>query len=341
MSHPGRVLYCHCAWARVLPPQTRDAALEALCASGLSFEATPDLCALALRRDPRLAELSHGENVTLLACHPRAVRWLFAAAGAPLDPARSNLIDLRSLGAAEVAATVGTLAADSKAADPAKAQALRALIERGQGGLVVNGCLAAEPAGGSIPPAQPAPGGGAWFPTIDFERCTHCMQCLSFCLFDVFGVNGAGRIEVRHGGNSKPNCAACSRVCPEVAIVFPKHKTPPINGEAVPAGAALREKVKVDISMLLGGDIYSALRARSGGLRARFSTERDPQTALEERRRCLAQMARLGDIPPEVLMSLPTPEEIQRRAQEAQARAQAAIEARDRSQAGGGTPEPA
>ena len=27
-----------------------------------------------------------------------------------------------------------------------------------------------------------------WFPVIDYDRCTNCMQCLSFCLFDVYGV---------------------------------------------------------------------------------------------------------------------------------------------------------
>ena len=24
-----------------------------------------------------------------------------------------------------------------------------------------------------------------WFPVIDYDRCTNCMQCLSFCLFGV------------------------------------------------------------------------------------------------------------------------------------------------------------
>ena len=32
-----------------------------------------------------------------------------------------------------------------------------------------------------------------WFPVIDFNRCTNCMQCLSFCLFDVYGVSGDGK----------------------------------------------------------------------------------------------------------------------------------------------------
>ncbi|HEX8311367.1 MAG TPA: ferredoxin family protein, partial [Chthoniobacteraceae bacterium] len=27
-----------------------------------------------------------------------------------------------------------------------------------------------------------------WFPVIDYDRCTNCMQCLSFCLFGVYGV---------------------------------------------------------------------------------------------------------------------------------------------------------
>ena len=70
-----------------------------------------------------------------------------------------------------------------------------------------------------------------WFPVIDYDRCTNCMQCLSFCLFGVYGVDGEKRIEVRNNDNCKTNCPACSRVCPEAAIMFPKYKSGPINGE--------------------------------------------------------------------------------------------------------------
>ena len=31
-----------------------------------------------------------------------------------------------------------------------------------------------------------------WFPVIDYDRCTNCMQCLTFCLFDVYGVRRQG-----------------------------------------------------------------------------------------------------------------------------------------------------
>jgi hypothetical protein len=70
------------------------------------------------------------------------------------------------------------------------------------------------------------------------------------------------------------------------------------------------------------------LRLRSERTQSRFSKERDSEKALTERQKCLIKLAQAGDIPPEVLMSLPSPEEILRRAGEAKAKAQAAIAAR-------------
>ena len=164
-----------------------------------------------------------------------------------------------------------------------------------------------------------------WFPVIDYDRCTNCMQCLSFCLFGVYGADREGHIQVQNQDNCKTNCPACSRVCPEAAIMFPKYKAGPINGDVVKDEDLQREKMKVDISALLGGDIYSMLRMRSERAQSRFSKERDSGKALTERQKCLIKLAQAGDIPPEVLMSLPSPEEIQRRAEEAKAKAQAAL----------------
>ncbi len=164
-----------------------------------------------------------------------------------------------------------------------------------------------------------------WFPVIDYDRCTNCMQCLSFCLFGVYGADREGHIQVQNQDNCKTNCPACSRVCPEAAIMFPKYKAGPINGDVVKDEDLQREKMKVDISALLGGDIYSMLRVRSERAQSRFSKERDSGKALTERQKCLVKLAAAGDIPPEVLMSLPSPEEIQRRAEEAKAKAQAAL----------------
>jgi len=165
-----------------------------------------------------------------------------------------------------------------------------------------------------------------WFPVIDYSRCTNCMQCLSFCLFDVYGVSADQKIQVQNQSNCKTECPACSRVCPEVAIMFPKYRHGPINGEDVKADDVRREAMKVDISALLGGDIYSMLRDRSVKAKSRFSKERDDERALKERQNCLVALQRDLDIPAEVLAALPTPDEILAKAEAARQRAQAAIQ---------------
>jgi Pyruvate/2-oxoacid:ferredoxin oxidoreductase delta subunit len=168
-----------------------------------------------------------------------------------------------------------------------------------------------------------------WFPVIDYDRCTNCMQCLSFCLFGVYGVDEERKLQVQNQDQCKTNCPACSRVCPEAAIMFPKYKAGPINGDVVSAADLQKEKMKVDISALLGGDVYDMLRLRSEKAKSRFSKERDSDKALQERQKCLVKLAQAGDIPPEVLLSLPSPEEIARRAEEAAAKAQAALAGRE------------
>jgi Pyruvate/2-oxoacid:ferredoxin oxidoreductase delta subunit len=164
-----------------------------------------------------------------------------------------------------------------------------------------------------------------WFPVIDYDRCTNCMQCLSFCLFGVYGVDSDHKIQVQNNDNCKTNCPACSRVCPEAAIMFPKYKAGPINGDVVSDSDLNREKMKIDISALLGGDVYSMLRQRTERAQSRFSKERDADKALNERQKCLTKLAQSGDIPAEVLMSLPSPDEIMKRAEEAKNKAAAAL----------------
>lgn len=86
-----------------------------------------------------------------------------------------------------------------------------------------------------------------WYPVIDYSRCTNCMECIDFCLFGVYGVDKAETILVEQPDNCRKGCPACSRVCPENAIIFPQHKTPTIAGAAVVAGS-----LKIDLSKLFG-----------------------------------------------------------------------------------------
>ncbi len=92
--------------------------------------------------------------------------------------------------------------------------------------------------------------GRRWYPVIDYSRCTNCMECLDFCLFGVYGVDQHERILVDQQDNCKRGCPACSRVCPEHAIMFPEYKTPAIAGAAV--GGI--ETLKIDLTKLFGGN---------------------------------------------------------------------------------------
>jgi NAD-dependent dihydropyrimidine dehydrogenase PreA subunit len=201
------------------------------------------------------------------------------------------------------------------------ADTIRQLLEKGYSVLRSGGC--AEGTDGVVIPESLDNVRGAWkpwFPVIDYQRCTNCMQCLSFCLFDVYAVSPDGKITVRNQSNCKTDCPACSRVCPEVAIMFPKYRHGPINGEEVNSEDVRREAMKVDISALLGGDIYAALRDRSARAKSRFSKERDDERALKERQNCLAKLQQVLDVPGEVLAALPTVDEIQAKAAAALAR---------------------
>jgi hypothetical protein len=96
-----RIVYCNCSFARVLAPEVKTQVLEGLVASGRSFDAVPDLCEMSARKDPALVQIASG-SVTIAACFPRAVRWLFSAAGAPLDSECSQILNMRTDSAEQV-----------------------------------------------------------------------------------------------------------------------------------------------------------------------------------------------------------------------------------------------
>lgn len=104
---PARILYCRCAYAQVVPADVKDAVLEKLCESGTAFESVSDLCEMSARRDPRLKTLlagSEDQPVRIAACHPRAVKWLFHAAGAdfPQDENAVEVLNMREQTAEEI-----------------------------------------------------------------------------------------------------------------------------------------------------------------------------------------------------------------------------------------------
>lgn len=96
-----------------------------------------------------------------------------------------------------------------------------------------------------------------WYPVIDYGRCNQCMECLDFCLFGVYDVDDDGHVVVESPDNCKKGCPACSRVCPENAIIFPMHRTPSIAG----APGARLDVQKLDLSELFGAPTAVKLAA--------------------------------------------------------------------------------
>ncbi len=141
---------------------------------------------------------------------------------------------------------VRRIAAECRQRQEAKAtaQAKPALVQLGVSGG--NG----GPANAPFTPEQLLqPPNRRWYPVIDYSRCTNCMECIDFCLFGVYGVDRLDRILVENQDNCKKGCPACSRVCPEHAIMFPDYKTPAIAGAPVGEVGSL----KIDLTKLFGG----------------------------------------------------------------------------------------
>ena len=144
-----RMLYCRCAFAQVVPADVKGAVLEGLAGSGRGFEAVADLCDMAARRDPHLADLSalvkEGTTLRIAACWPRAVRGLFHLADSPLGEAGVEILNMRTLPAERVLA--GMLSGDPTAVAESAAGRDDAAAEQAAAGRIA--------ALGQLPPTTP------------------------------------------------------------------------------------------------------------------------------------------------------------------------------------------
>ena len=266
----SRILLCHCAYASILPLQVRQEVLQALKESGLSFDAVVDLCELAARKAPLLAELAGASRLTIAACHPRAVKWLFAAGGASLRDKDVEYLDMREASTEQLLRSIRALASGGETTRCAGKNVSEPLPHQ------YPAAIDPEAENHSAPSWQP------WFPVIDYARCQNCQQCLGFCLFGVYGAGPDGKVLVKNPASCKTDCPACARVCPETAIIFPKYPHPPINGGEVPEGAGWTEPVKVDMTAFANGDVLKALRERSKQ-GPRFTADPGRVRAVQER----------------------------------------------------------
>jgi NAD-dependent dihydropyrimidine dehydrogenase PreA subunit len=98
---------------------------------------------------------------------------------------------------------------------------------------------------------------------LDYDRCVNCKQCMSFCPFGVYALSEERKVEVRTPRSCKDGCPACARMCPELAIVFPKVKETPIDGAEVSGEhVAARRAAKIDEQLKKGGSLHELLAKR-------------------------------------------------------------------------------
>lgn len=95
MKSSPPILYCHCAYAKVLAPEVKHEVLQRLIESSVPFEAVADLCQLSAAKDPALEQLGGEPGLRIAACYPRAVRGLLAAAGVALNDNGITILNMR------------------------------------------------------------------------------------------------------------------------------------------------------------------------------------------------------------------------------------------------------
>jgi NAD-dependent dihydropyrimidine dehydrogenase PreA subunit len=246
------ILACDCVHRNVIPAAVKQQVLDSLKAAGKQVTIVADLCGMAASNDPILRDLVSARNPIVLACHPRAVKWLLHAAGMDPLPVSLSILNLRTQSAGTILAQLGLTLAPVNP-DPLPSSPPRPSITNNQ-----------EP----ITPPPPAPW-IPWFPVIDYDRCVQCRQCVSFCPFGVYTVKEE-RVLVTTPQNCKDNCPACARMCPKQAIIFPKVGEVPIDGSEVGADViqAARHRNLARDQALAGGDIHAVLAKRKLKLKA-------------------------------------------------------------------------
>ena len=127
--------------------------------------------------------------------HPRPAHWLLRRHQIVIE--ESCILDLRTFADAfSVLAAAASLGAGvaSETVSPNASQELRAVTR------------------------------ARWYPVLDGSRCVNCQHCLQFCLFGVYDLDAAGRVRVQNPDQCKNGCPACSRICPQSAIMFPLYE---------------------------------------------------------------------------------------------------------------------
>ena len=256
-----KIIYCNCK-GNIVDSQRLEAIDTFISQLNASSVKLSDLCGVCASQKDKIKDIfAPDEEYMVIACYPRAVKLLLNNAGVELNDRSVSFINFRETDNDNIFNQLKSF---------------------------ING----EKQTSSLLEIESDSEWPAWFPAIDYARCTSCGQCADFCLFGVYEKTD-NKVQVVNPQGCKNNCPACARICPHTAIVFPKYK----QGGAI-AGAetidemAEQQRQRQDMDDILGSDIYQALELRKAKRRAIVKTEA-MNRALEERDKALKEKNKL------------------------------------------------
>jgi NAD-dependent dihydropyrimidine dehydrogenase PreA subunit len=255
-----KIVFCHCQGNIVDSSKLEDLEqwLEQM---GIPYTGITDLCGVCAAQPNELQKIFSAHNeIFVVACYPRVLKMLLRYNHMEWESDRFFAMNLRESALDDLKKEIQRfVSGDSEMADASKIA-----------------CSNEWP---------------AWYPVIDYSRCSSCGQCAEFCLFGVYEKKD-GLVKVIHPQGCKNNCPACARICPQTAIIFPKYELPgAIAGSETINEVAEHQRQIQDMDAILGSDIYKALENRK--LKRQSIVRNDVMNqALEEREKALKEMTK-------------------------------------------------
>lgn len=225
-----RIIFCDCK-GEIIDVKTKESVHLHILSKEVDVIELSDICGLATTDKDSLKKIvMDGSEVLFLACHPRAVTMLLGYAG--LDTASNWFFeDMRSTPVDLIKNRIDLFLQENSSVK---------ILQR----------------------IESDPSWPSWFPVIDYTRCTSCGQCADFCLFGVY-EKIEETVKVVNPKGCKNNCPACARICPQIAIVFPKYNQDgAISGSDSFDELTEQHRQVADMEKILGGDVYKALEER-------------------------------------------------------------------------------
>ena len=253
------IIFCKCSDSEQVDISKVTEISEFLTKENLEYLEISNLCGEFESDQSYLTKIIKDDELVVIACYPRTVIGLLNSSNVATE--NVILFNLREDSVENVISDIQQLTLSKKSIS---SDDIKNSLESGEGSS------------------------SGWFPIIDYTRCTNCGQCMDFCLFGVYERMEDKSIKVVKPENCKENCPACARICPQIAIIFPKLSEKPINGSEVHEDD--NKNLKLDIKDMFGDDVYTALAARKKRSKKKLLKSQNIIDAESERDKCVMQM---------------------------------------------------